>query len=184
MFWQEDLAEAVVETELDHLWLVPANADLSGAEVELPQMADHARRLTDILAPARERYDYIFIDCPPSLNALTVNALCASDSVLIPLQCEFYALEGLSRLVDTISRVRASLNPRLEIEGILFCMYDGRTNLTREVAAEVRNHFPDKVYETVIPRNVRLGEAPSFGKPVISYDIRSRGAQLWRSVSA
>lgn len=173
------LADAVLETALEYLWLVPANADLSGAEVELPQLEDHALRLSAMLAPVRDQYDYIFIDCPPSLNALTVNALCAADSVLIPLQCEFYALEGLSRLVDTIARVQGSYNPGLSIEGILFCMFDGRTNLSREVAAEVRSHFPDKVYETVIPRNIRLGESPSYGKPILLYDPVSRGCQSY-----
>ena len=173
------LAEAVVSTELDYLWLVPANEDLSGAEVELPQLENHARRLADLLVPIRDQYDYIFIDCPPSLNALTVNALCSSDSVLIPLQCEYYALEGLGRLMGTIERVRGSYNPDLTIEGILFCMFDPRTNLTRQVADEVRRHFPDHVYETVIPRNVRLGESPSFGKPILLYDIESRGCQSY-----
>ncbi|MFH2010527.1 MAG: ParA family protein [bacterium] len=176
---QCELAEIVLSTELDYLWLVPANADLSGAEVELPELENHALRLSEVLAPVRGQYDYIFIDCPPSLNALTINALCAADSVLIPLQCEFYALEGLSRLIDTIERVRGSYNPRLAIEGILFCMFDGRTNLSREVAAEVRTHFPDKVYQTVIPRNVRLGESPSFGKPILLYDVESRGCQSY-----
>lgn len=173
------LAAAVIPTELEYLWLVPANADLSGAEVELPQLEDHALRLSTVLEAVRDDYDYVFIDCPPSLNALTVNALCAADSVLIPLQCEFYALEGLSRLVDTIARVQGSYNPDLSIEGILFCMFDGRTNLSREVAAEVRSHFPDKVYETVIPRNIRLGESPSFGKPILLYDPVSRGCQSY-----
>jgi chromosome partitioning protein len=173
------LEESVVPTELEYLWLVPANADLSGAEVELPRLENSALRLAEVLAPVRDRYDFVFIDCPPSLNALTVNALCAADSVLIPLQCEFYALEGLSRLVDTIARVRGSYNPALVIEGILFCMFDGRTNLSREVADEVRSHFPDKVYDTVIPRNIRLGESPSFGKPILLYDPVSRGCQSY-----
>lgn len=173
------LEEAVLETALEYLWLVPANADLSGAEVELPQLDNHALRMSRVLARVRDQYDYVFIDCPPSLNALTVNALCAADSVLIPLQCEFYALEGLSRLIDTIARVRGSYNPGLSIEGILFCMFDGRTNLSREVAAEVRRHFPDKVYETVIPRNIRLGESPSHGKPILLYDPVSRGCQSY-----
>lgn len=173
------LDEAVLQTALEYLWLVPANADLSGAEVELPRLEDHAMRLAGVLAEVRDDYDYIFIDCPPSLNALTVNALCAADSVLIPLQCEFYALEGLSRLVDTIARVQGTYNPGLSIEGILFCMFDGRTNLSREVAAEVRSHFPDKVYETVIPRNIRLGESPSHGKPILLYDPVSRGCQSY-----
>lgn len=173
------LEEAVLPTALEYLWLVPANADLSGAEVELPRLDDHAMRLSKVIARAREQYDYIFFDCPPSLNALTVNALCAADSVLIPLQCEFYALEGLSRLVDTIARVQGSYNPGLSIEGILFCMFDARTNLSREVAAEVRSHFPDKVYQTVIPRNIRLGESPSHGKPILLYDPVSRGCQSY-----
>ncbi len=173
------LEDTVLPTDLEYLSLVPANADLSGAEVELPQVDDRSQRLSQVLSSVLDRYDYVLIDCPPSLNALTVNALCAADSVLIPLQCEFYALEGLSRLVDTIARVRGSWNPSLAIEGILFCMFDARTNLSREVAAEVRSHFPDKVYQTVIPRNIRLGESPSHGKPILLYDPVSRGCQSY-----
>lgn len=173
------LHETLQATELSYLHLVPADAHLSGAEVELPQMDGHALRLRRLLQPLLARYDYVLVDCPPSLSALTINALCAADSVLIPLQAEYYALEGLSRLTDTIDRVRQTWNPALEIEGILFCMYDGRTNLARQVAEDVRTHYPSHVYDTVIPRNVRLGESPSFGKPILLYDVESRGCQSY-----
>jgi chromosome partitioning protein len=166
-------------TELEYLWVAPASVDLAGAEVELPTMEAHALRLRELLAPVRDRFDFVFIDCPPSLSALTVNALAAADSVLIPLQAEYFALEGLGRLVGTVDRVRSSLNPTLAIEGILFCMYDPRTNLARQVADEVSSHFPDQVYRTMIPRNVRLGESPSFGKPILLYDIESKGCQSY-----
>ena len=169
--------EAAVATELATLTLLPATPDLAGAEVELVDAPQRHRRLADALDAVRGRYDYIFLDCPPSLGLLTLNALVAADRVLVPLQCEYYALEGLGHLMSTIERVRASYNPRLTIEGILLCMYDGRMNLVRQVAAEVRGHFGDKVFETVIPRNVRLGESPSFGKPVLLYDIDSAGSR-------
>jgi chromosome partitioning protein len=136
-------------------------------------------RLKEALDSVASRYDHVLVDCPPSLGLLTVNALVAADAVLVPLQCEYYAMEGLGRLLDTIERVRRAFNPKLGLEGILFCMYDGRTNLTRQVAEEVRSHFPSRVFETVIPRNVRLGESPSFGKPVILYDIQSKGCQSY-----
>jgi chromosome partitioning protein len=174
-----DLASTIRSTEIEWLSLVPAGEDLAGAEVELPTLEGNSLRLRELLSPVRDRYDFVFIDCPPSLSALTVNALAAADSVLIPLQAEYYALEGLGRLVGTIDRVRAGLNPSLAVEGILFCMYDPRTNLAKQVEEEVRGHFPDLVYETVIPRNVRLGESPSFGKPILLYDIESRGCQSY-----
>ena len=174
-----DLEQTVVPTELDTLSLVPADPNLSGAEIELPSMEDHALQLRRLLAPVQSRFDYVFVDCPPSLSALTINALCAADSVLIPLQAEYYALEGLSRLTQTIESVRRTWNPGLQIEGILFCMFDGRTNLARQVAEDVRAHYPTQVYETVIPRNVRLGESPSFGKPILLYDVESRGCQSY-----
>lgn len=177
------IEEAIRPTELDYLHLVPADPELAGAEVELPSLDDHSGRLRAALAPLRSRYDYIFVDCPPSLSALTVNALCAADSVLIPLQAEYYALEGLSRLMGTIERVRQTWNPRLHVEGILFCMYDPRTNLSKQVADDVRAHYPQQVYETVIPRNVRLGECPSFGKPILLYDVESRGCQSYMQLA-
>jgi chromosome partitioning protein len=173
------LRDTICETEVQTLWLAPASQDLAGAEVELPAMEDSALRLARVLAPVRDDFDYVFVDCPPALNALTLNALCAADSVLIPLQAEYYAMEGLGRLMGTIERVREAYNPRLGLEGILFCMYDPRTNLARQVADEVRSHFPNQVYETVIPRNVRLGECPSFGKPNLLYDVESRGCQSY-----
>lgn len=173
------LKDVVLSTELDTLWLAPADANLSGAEVELPGLEDHAVRLRRALAQVLDSYDYILVDCPPSLSALTVNALSAADSLLIPLQAEYYALEGLSRLMGTLERVRRSFNPTLEIEGILFCMVDARTNLARQVSEDVRRHYPEQVYETVIPRNVRLGESPSFGKPILLYDVESRGCQSY-----
>lgn len=173
------LEEAIQKTELSYLHLVPADAELAGAEVELPLLPDSALRLASAIEPVLGRYDYIIVDCPPSLSALTVNALSAADSVLIPLQAEYYALEGLSRLMSTIERIRLSWNPRLQVEGILFCMFDPRTNLSKQVADDVRAHYPRQVYDTVIPRNVRLGECPSFGKPILLYDVESRGCQSY-----
>lgn len=176
---EASISEATLRTELEYLHLVPSDADLAGAEVELPSLEDHAGRLAMVLDPVVDQYDFILVDCPPSLSALTLNALCAADSVLIPLQAEYYALEGLSRLMSTIERVKQCLNPRLEVEGILFCMFDPRTNLSRQVAEDVRAHYPRQVYDTVIPRNVRLGECPSFGKPILLYDVESRGCQSY-----
>lgn len=173
------LEDALTDTPLPHLKLVPASPHLVGAEIEL---IDHERRdlvLRDALERARRRYDYIFIDCPPSLGLLTLNALCAADAVLVPMQCEYYALEGLGQLAATVERVRATRNPKLKIEGVLLTMYDDRVNLAKQVAEEVRKHF--KVFDTIIPRNVRLSEAPSFGKPVILYDVASKGAQGYLS---
>jgi chromosome partitioning protein len=166
-------------TALEHLHLVPASRDLSGAEIELVAAARREFRLRDALAPARERYDYILVDCPPSLGLLTINALVASDAVIIPLQCEYYALEGLSQLLHTVRTVKRGFNPRLEIEGILLTMFDPRNNLSHQVADEVKRHFKDKVFRSVIPRNVRLSESPSHGKPALLYDIRSTGAQSY-----
>lgn len=170
-------AEAVLPTTLAALQVIPARRDLIGAEVELVDMPDREHRLRRALQPIASRYEYILIDCPPSLGFLTLNALVAADSVLVPLQCEYFALEGLGQTLDTIRRCRQTLNPRLELEGILLTMYDGRVNLSGQVAEEVRQHFPDRVFRTVIPRNVRLSEAPSHGRPVILYDIRCSGAE-------
>lgn len=168
------LSEIVVETDLAALTLAPASPDLAAASVELVDVEGRFERLKRALEQAREEHDYILIDCPPSLGLLTINSLVAADSVLVPMQCEYYALEGLSDLIGTIDRIRASLNPDLSLQGVLLTMWDPRSNLAREVAEEVRRHF--HVYETTIPRNIRLAEAPSHGKPVILYDAGSRGS--------
>jgi chromosome partitioning protein len=165
--------------ELPSLSLIPSDRHLVGAEVELVNSEGREFKLRDLLADVKERYDHCFIDCPPSLSLLTVNALAAADSVIIPLQCEYLALEGISQLMDTIERVRSALNPGLEIEGVLMTMYDDRTNLARQVVQDVREVFGERVYKTMIPRNVRLGEAPSYGKAIFLYDIRSRGAEAY-----
>jgi chromosome partitioning protein len=177
------MRELLQLTEVANLWLVPSTRDLSGAEVELVGAARRERRLADALAPVVAQFDYIIIDCPPSLGLLTLNALVAATAVVIPMQCEYYALEGLSQLVETIERVRASLNPTLELEGILLTMVDPRMNLTQQVADEVRAHFEGKVYTTTIPRNVRLSEAPSHGKPILLYDTRSTGCLSYRALA-
>jgi chromosome partitioning protein len=176
--------DVIQKTELPTLELCPANADLAGAEIELVGMTDRELRLRAALRPADrprpiDRYDYVIVDTPPSLGLLTLNALCAADAVLVPLQCEYYALEGLSDLQNTIRLVSQSLNQQLRIEGIVLCMVDTRQNLTEQVASEVRSHFSSKVFATVVPRNVRLSEAPSFGKPIILYDIASKGAKSY-----
>lgn len=173
------LGDVILPTDLEYLKIVPTQTDLIGAEIELVDAEERHLRLEHALDQVAEDYDYILIDCPPSLGLLTLNALVAADAVLVPLQCEYYALEGLSHLLGTIDRVRASFNTSLGLEGIVLCMYDKRMNLTRQVAQEVRDHFAGQVFETVIPRNVRLGEAPSFGKPVLLYDIASKGARAY-----
>jgi chromosome partitioning protein len=178
------LADAAVRTDLPRLDLVPADPDLSGVELELSQAPRRSFRLRDAIqalreTPAGEPYTYVLIDCPPSLNLLTVNAMAAADAVLVPLQCEFFALEGLTQLMRTVELVRGSLNPRLEIQGVVLTMYDRRNSLSDQVAADVRSHFGDKVYDTVIPRNVRVSEAPSFGKPVLVYDLKCAGSQAY-----
>ena len=172
-------ADAIVETIVPGLGLIPASVHLAGAELELLDAENREFRLSAALEGLNDDYDYILIDCPPALGLLTLNALCAADSVLVPLQCEFYALEGLSHLVRTIERVRHSFNPELEIQGVVLTMYDRRNNLSDMVAADVREHFGDKVYKTVIPRNVRISEAPSFGKPVLLYDWRCAGSRAY-----
>ncbi len=174
-----DPVSFVLPTAIERLWLMPADRQLTGAEIELVTMDERERRLQRVLDPLRREFDYIFIDCPPSLGLLTLNALVAADAVLIPLHCEYYALEGLADLVGTVRRVRAALNPTLEIEGVVLTMYDDRTNLGQLVAREVRDFFKDKVFNTIIPRNVRLGEAPSHGMPAIIYDQKSRGAAAY-----
>ncbi len=172
-------ADALRATGFPHLDLVPADRDLVGVEVEFVGMERWERRLADVLEPVVAGYDTVLLDCPPSLGHLTVAALTAADGVLVPLQCEYYALEGVSELVSTVRRVQSGLNPRLQLAGVLLTMYDDRTNLSRDVAEEIRRHFAEKVYETVIPRNVRLAEAPSHGLPVLQYDIRCRGAEAY-----
>jgi chromosome partitioning protein len=169
----------IISTAVQNVWLLPAQSGLTGAEIELVTLPRREERLRILLAPAREEYDYIFIDCPPSLGLLTLNALVAADAVLIPLHCEYFALEGLAELIGTLGRVRAALNPALEIEGVLLTMFDDRTNLGQQVANDVRGYFKDKVFQTVIPRNVRLGEAPSHGLPAVLYDPKSRGAEAY-----
>ncbi len=172
----EEPAGMILETELKTLHIIPATPDLAGAELELVELTDRENKLKKILHPLRTLYDFIIIDCPPSLGLLTINAMTAADRVIIPLQTEFYAMEGLSQIVRTIALIQKGLNPGLQIEGILLTMFDGRNNLSRQVEEEVRTHFGNKVFRTVIPRNVRLSEAPSHGKPIILYDITSRGA--------
>jgi chromosome partitioning protein len=171
--------EAIVPTEVENLWLIPATANLAGAEVELVTALARESRLRQALSGIAERYDYVLIDCPPSLGLLTINALVAADHMIIPIQAEFYALEGLSQLTTIVHRVKDALNPKLEILGVLVTMYDGRTRLAVEVLEEVVRYFPDQVFKTQIPRNVRLSEAPSFGKPVVLFDVKSRGAQAY-----
>jgi len=178
-----EVKEILQATAISNFWLAPANLDLTGAEVELVGALGREHRLKKALAKEKENFDFIFIDSPPSLGLLTINALCAADSVLIPVQCEYYALEGLSQLNNTIKLVRDNLNPQLAIEGVLLTMADFRTNLTKEVIQEVRNYFKEKVYQTVIPRNIRLTEAPSFGKPIALYDKDSLGAEKYQELS-
>jgi chromosome partitioning protein len=174
-----DAHQFIVATGVERLKLIPADGNLTGAEIELVTRTAREERLRTLLAPLRADFDYVFIDCPPSLGLLTLNALVAADAVLIPLHCEYFALEGLADLVGTLRRVRAAFNPLLDIEGVLLTMFDERTNLGQQVATEVRQFFKEKVFRTVIPRNVRLGEAPSHGMPVILYDSRSRGAEAY-----
>ncbi|MFC3080574.1 ParA family protein [Phenylobacterium terrae] len=178
---EKPILDTVVKTALPGLDLVPADADLSGIELELGQAPRRSFKLRDALGPLRERrdYTYVLIDCPPSLNLLTVNAMAAADAVLVPLQCEFFALEGLSQLMRTVDLVRGSLNPALEIQGIVLTMYDRRNSLSEQVGRDVRSHFGETVYDTVIPRNVRVSEAPSFGKPVLVYDLKCAGSQAY-----
>ena len=168
---------------IPHLDLIPSTADLAGAEVELAGLAQRERRLQAALEPFKSAYDHLIIDCPPSLGLLTVNALTAADTVLIPIQCEYYALEGLGQLVETIDLVRHHLNPGLRVKGVLLTMFDARTNLAADVAAEVRRHLGDQVYATIVPRSVRLSEAPSYGRPIAAYRPDSRGAAAYRDVA-
>jgi chromosome partitioning protein len=176
---QTDLTPFILPTPLEGLSLAPADRNLTGAEIELVPLQNRERRLETLLAPVKAQFDYILIDTPPSLGLLTLNGLVAADAALIPLHCEYYALEGLADLVATLQRVRAALNPRLEIEAVVLTMYDERTNLGQQVAKEIRGFFQSSVCRTVIPRNVRLGEAPSHGMPAVLYDVKSRGAEAY-----
>jgi chromosome partitioning protein len=173
----------LLATRVEHLSLIPADRNLTGAEIEMVPMLARERRLQRVLEPLRSRFEFIFIDCPPSLGLLTLNALVAADAVLIPLHCEYFALEGLADLVGTMRRVRGLLNPTLDIEGVLLTMYDDRTNLGQLVARDVRDFFKEKVFNTIIPRNVRLGEAPSHGIPGVLYDTKSRGAAAYTALA-
>jgi len=178
-----DASGFIIPTVVERLMLIPSDRQLTGAEIEMVSLAEREERLRSLIAPVRDQFDYVFIDCPPSLGLLTLNALVAADAVLIPLHCEYFALEGLADLVGTMRRVRAALNPTLDIEGVLLTMFDDRTNLGQQVAADVRQFFKEKVFRTVIPRNVRLGEAPSHGMPVLMYDGKSRGAEAYLALA-
>lgn len=175
--------DVITKTQLSHLDIITSTSDLVGAEVELVSIMAREHQLEKVLKPILKKYDYILIDCPPSLGLLTLNALTCSDTVIIPIQCEYYALEGLGQLLNTIRLVQKNLNPNLEIEGVLLTMFDGRLNLSKQVADEVRGYFEDKIFKTVIQRNVRLSEAPSFGKPVLLYDANSTGAQNYMALA-
>ncbi len=180
---EEKMENISIETEYENLSVCPSNLDLSGAEIELISVMGRENRLKESLASARDIFDYILIDAPPSLGLITINTLTAADSVIIPVQCEFYALEGVSQLIETIKRIKKALNPNLYIQGIVMTMYDARTNLAMQVVDEVKRFFPGKVYKTIIPRNVRISEAPGFGKPVIYYDESSKGAEAYTELA-
>ena len=175
----EPTAQAILHTKFKNVDIMPSDINLAGAEVEMIALEHRESRLKSALASVWEQYDYVFLDCPPSLGLITINALCASDSFLVPIQCEYYALEGLAQLMTTVRRIKGLYNPHIELEGVLLTMYDGRLNLTAQVVEEVKKFFPKKVYSTTIPRNVRLSEAPSFGEPVMYYDRNSKGAQSY-----
>jgi chromosome partitioning protein len=181
---EPSLARALVQpTQVEGLWLIPSGRDLAGAEVELVALPQRERKLHAALAPLRDDYDFIVLDCPPAVGLLTVNALTAADAVLVPIQCEYYALEGLGQLLATIDLVRDNLNPRLRLAGVLLTMYDARTTLSADVAAEVRRHLDGSVYDTIVPRSVRLAEAPSYGRPIARYSPESRGAQAYQALA-
>jgi len=177
------LREIITPTPFKDLWLAPSTIDLAGAELELVPVISRETRLREALADYRGSYDFLFIDCPPSLGLLTVNALTAADGLLVPIQCEYYALEGLSQLMNSIHLVRTHLNPDLQLEGVLLTMYDSRTNLSSQVEEEVKKYFREKVYQTIIPRSVRLSEAPSHGLPIIKYDPKSKGAEVYAALA-
>ena len=177
------IKETIIKTSRENLSIVPATLQLAGAEIEVTSMMARESRLKSALAEVSDEYDFILVDCPPSLGHLTINAFTASDAILIPVQCEYYALEGLSQLLNTVRLVQYHFSPGVEIEGVLLTMYDARTNLGAEVVEEVRRYFQEKVYDTIIPRNVRLSEAPSHGKPIIDYDPRSKGAEVYQALA-
>ena len=179
----ESPREMVLPTEIPMLWVLPADKNLAGAEIELVESENRHYALRNLLHDLRDYFHYIIVDCPPSLGLLTINGLTSADSLLVPIQCEYYALEGVTELFDTLARLRRELNPRLAIEGLLLTMYDERTNLSAAVAKDLRDFYGSQVLQTVIPRNVRLAEAPSFGKPILSYDPRSRGAESYGSLA-
>ena len=176
--------DALVKTAYENVWVLPANMNLAGAEVELVDIPKRESRLKMAIAPMDEKFDYIFLDCPPSLGIITLNGLVAADTILVPIQCEYYALEGLSQLMTTVRAVKRKYNEHLELEGVLLTMYDGRLNLTGQVVEEVKKYFPKKVYTTAIPRNVRLSEAPSYGQPVRYYDKMSKGALMYDQLAS
>ncbi len=172
--------DVLVKTEYDNLWLLPSDINLSGVEIELLELERREYRLKDVMEKHRDEFDYILIDCPPSLNMLTVNALTTADTVLVPIQCEYYALEGLSQLIKTVILVKRKLNPELELEGLVFTMYDARTNLSVQVVENVKKNMKQKIYDTIIPRNIKLAEAPSYGMPITAYAPTSTGANSYR----
>ena len=178
-----DINKIICKTEIENLDLVPANIQLAGAEIELTNTKHREKTLKEKMSMLDNTYDFIIIDCPPSLGLLSLNALTASNTVLIPIQCEYYSLEGVGQLIDTVKLVRKNLNPKLDIEGVLLNMFDGRTNLSVQVVEEVKKYFKDKVYRTVIPRSIRLAEAPSFGQPIMIYDEKSKGSQAYMKLS-
>ena len=177
------IKDVIVPTECKNLWVAPSTINLAGAEIDLVNLENREMRLKKALEEVRENYDFLFIDCPPSLSLLTLNALTATDSIIIPIQCEFYALEGVALLMHTAEKIQSMYNPDLELEGILMTMSDTRTNLTNDVLTEVREHFPALLYKTVIPRSVRLGEAPSYGQPINIYDPKSKAAEVYRALA-
>ena len=177
---ESTIKECIIENVIEHLSLIPSNVNLSGAEIELVSLEDREYILNNCLEKVKKNYDYIIMDCPPSLSILTINAMTAADSVLVPIQCEYYALEGLSQLLHTIDLVKERLNKKLDIEGVVFTMYDARTNLSLEVVENVKENLNQNIYKTIIPRNVRLAEAPSYGLPINLYDSRSSGAEAYR----
>lgn len=179
----EDIEDIILETNIENLDLVPSNVELAGAEIELTDKENREMILKEAIDKIKDKYDYIFVDCPPSLGLLTINSLVAVDSVVIPIQCEYYALEGVSQLMDTIKLVKKGLNSKLEVEGVVLSMFDGRTNLSIQVVDEVKRHFRGKVYTTIIPRNVRLAEAPSYGMSIVDYDPKSKGAKAYMELA-
>ena len=177
------IEKAIRKTEFENLWVLPSNMNLAGAELELVDMKHRESKIKNAVAPIKADFDFIFLDCPPSLGLITLNALCAADTVLVPIQCEYYALEGLSQLMSTIRQVKRLYNPHIDMEGVLLTMYDGRLNLTQQVVGELKRFFPKKVYATAIPRNVKLSEAPSYGLPIHYYDKNSKGAAAYDALA-